>query len=172
MVVLRLLLIGLALAVAADIDTVHIVGTMWGNPVTETVAAAVANAVPKTGVTFAQLDDATRTKVGEEIAKALSKSEAVTGTAQPSYAWKRWPANGEWPGKLLGWLLTAVATSFGAQFWFNLLSEALKLRRLAPSPGPGRPTTGRRHHPRRKARPGDAESRRLKRPSLSRSGGD
>jgi hypothetical protein len=36
--------------------------------------------------------------------------------------------------KLLGWLLTALATSLGAQFWFNIMSEALKLRAGPPKP--------------------------------------
>ena len=72
----------------------------------------------------------------------MSDGGVVTDFAQPSYAWKRRPAPGEWPGKLLGWLLTAIATSFGAQFWFNLLSEALKLRATGPKPGTGEADDG------------------------------
>ena len=37
-------------------------------------------------------------------------------------------------GQLTGWLLTALATSLGAQFWFNLMSEALKLRATGRKP--------------------------------------
>ncbi len=40
----------------------------------------------------------------------------------------------QWAAKLLGWLLTALATSLGAQFWFNLLSESLKLRAAGRKP--------------------------------------
>jgi hypothetical protein len=39
--------------------------------------------------------------------------------------------------KFLGWLLMALATSLGAQFWFNLLSEALKLRATGRKPPNG-----------------------------------
>jgi len=44
-------------------------------------------------------------------------------------------ASWEWAPKLLGWLLTAIATSLGAQFWFNIMSEALKLRAAGHKPG-------------------------------------
>jgi hypothetical protein len=41
----------------------------------------------------------------------------------------------------LGWLLTALALSLGAPFWFDLLNKLMKLRG-AVRPPPGPPTTG------------------------------
>lgn len=41
----------------------------------------------------------------------------------------------------LGWLLTALALSLGAPFWFDLLNKLMKLRG-AVQPPPGPPTTG------------------------------
>lgn len=35
---------------------------------------------------------------------------------------------------LLGWLMTAVATSLGAPFWFDMLKKALNLRGAGPKP--------------------------------------
>ncbi len=39
----------------------------------------------------------------------------------------------------LGWLLTAVAISMGAQFWYRLLGELLKLRGGKSEPAPAKP---------------------------------
>ena len=40
------------------------------------------------------------------------------------------------PVKLLGWLLTAFAVSFGAPFWFDALSKLGSLRTSGPKPTP------------------------------------
>ena len=38
-------------------------------------------------------------------------------------------------GRLIGWLLTAIALSFGGAFWFDLLRRAVGYRRVAPGKG-------------------------------------
>ncbi len=35
---------------------------------------------------------------------------------------------------LLGWLITAVATLFGAPFWFDALQQIVRLKGAGPSP--------------------------------------
>jgi hypothetical protein len=37
-------------------------------------------------------------------------------------------------GLLVGWLLTAVATLFGAPFWYDLLQQFVRLKGSGPSP--------------------------------------
>ena len=41
---------------------------------------------------------------------------------------------GEWCALLLGWLVTAFATSLGSQFWFQTLGQALQLRAAGAKP--------------------------------------
>jgi len=41
---------------------------------------------------------------------------------------------GAWPLKLLGWLITALAISFGAPFWFDLLNKFVDLRGAGKKP--------------------------------------
>jgi hypothetical protein len=43
---------------------------------------------------------------------------------------------------LLGWLITAVATLFGAPFWFDALEQIIRLKGSGPSPAEKRSGTG------------------------------
>jgi hypothetical protein len=140
---LRLLVIGFLLAALIDIDTVHIAGTLWKNPEQTEKAVKALDDIEKL-----KLTDAQKNEVRDSVAKAFVELRKI---APPNYAWQnppKWPfyvdnwaqrqqvKDGltEWLPKLLGWLLTALATSLGAQFWFNLMSEALKLRAAGNKP--------------------------------------
>lgn len=41
---------------------------------------------------------------------------------------------GGWPRVLFGWLITAIALSMGAPFWFDLLGRIMNVRNAAKSP--------------------------------------
>jgi len=41
-----------------------------------------------------------------------------------------------WFLKILGWLITALAISFGAPFWFDLLNRLVDLRGSGKKPEP------------------------------------
>lgn len=45
-----------------------------------------------------------------------------------------WWKSDAWLSLPLGWLLTAVATLFGAPFWFDILQGAIRLKGSGPSP--------------------------------------
>jgi hypothetical protein len=45
----------------------------------------------------------------------------------------RWVA-GDWGYKLFGWLLTAIAVSLGAPFWFDMLNKIINLRMNGAKP--------------------------------------
>jgi hypothetical protein len=44
-------------------------------------------------------------------------------------------APNEIPRLIVGWLLTAVATLFGAPFWFDMMQRFVRLRSTGPTPG-------------------------------------
>ena len=98
------------------------------------------------GLEKTKLDEAQKNEIRQSVSQAFLELRKI---APPNYAWQnppKWPfyvENGkpswqdgvkEWLSKLLGWLLTALATSLGAQFWFNIMSEALKLRAAGRKP--------------------------------------
>ena len=53
--------------------------------------------------------------------------------------YSRWLAS--WLLLLLGWAATAVATLFGAPFWFDTLQRFVQLGGTGPKPAPAPPTT-------------------------------
>ena len=140
---LRLLVIGFLLAALIDIDTVHIAGTLWKNPEQTEKAVKTLDSLE-----MSNIDETKKKEIREAVAKAFLEIRKID---PPNYAWQNppkwvpfispdWRTNWwdgvtkEWLPKLLGWLLTALATSLGAQFWFNLMSEALKLRAAGNKP--------------------------------------
>lgn len=48
--------------------------------------------------------------------------------------WKTWPQGTEWVNKIVGLLLTALAASLGAPFWFDKLQKVANIRAAGTSP--------------------------------------
>ena len=137
---LRLIVVGFLFAAAMDLDTVHIAATLWKNPAQTEAAVKSLEQVNKIN-TSGDLDKLTadQRKTFNELIAAANRQ--ISEIVKPNYAWQNPPTLKdirthwkEWLAKVLGWLLTALATSLGAQFWFNLMSEALKLRAGPPKP--------------------------------------
>lgn len=136
----RLFVIGLLFSVAMDIDTIHITSTLWSKPeIAEKLVVELEKSVPN-------LKDGDPSKLGDEDKQKLQDALLTIWPSLrsdlevvPLYAWQSLPqSESEWGAKALGWLLTALATSLGAQFWFNLLSEAFKLRAAGRKPDEGK----------------------------------
>jgi hypothetical protein len=129
---LRLLIVGFLMAGVMDIDTVHIAGKLWSNPEQAEKAAKALEGAKRTTEKSEPLSDSDQKRLQESVAAAYAQLRSI---APPSYAWQAPPENvKEWLAKVFGWLLTALATSLGAQFWFNIMSEALKLRAAGRKP--------------------------------------
>ena len=64
-------------------------------------------------------------------AKAQETLTRTLGTLQQlgiPLGWESWPKNEEWVNKIIGLLLTALAISLGAPFWFDVLNRVTKIR--------------------------------------------
>lgn len=57
-----------------------------------------------------------------------------------SLGWKTMPKGGEWINKIIGLLLTALAASLGAPFWFDKLQKVANIRAAGASPRDSRQT--------------------------------
>ncbi len=101
---------GLIIAVALNIDTLHIARALWLQPqITQALPATEDVSTALTAFDFAPLP------IGWPI-------------DPPSYGVLACTA------RLLGWIITALSTLFGATFWFDALSGLVKLRGVGPSP--------------------------------------
>jgi hypothetical protein len=126
--------LALLLCVSLNIDTVRIATTLWGQPA------------------LVQAAQITENPVGS--ADALHMIEATFPIGWPNGQWftkwgpAKWgPALGtqdavpvrmgiaDYGQAILGWLITALSTLFGAPFWFDALQCVVRLKGSGPSPG-------------------------------------
>ncbi|WP_431271422.1 hypothetical protein [Dankookia sp. P2] len=127
----RLFLFGFVVAVSLDLDIVHLVPALLHDPAAADAAAARIQAVADTiGNSEMAAKDA--------VAQVQHILQGFSSQAPLLFGWQTLFSKLEGADlarKLAGWLLTAFATSFGAQSWFQVLSDALKLRAAGPRPG-------------------------------------
>lgn len=136
-----LLLIGLLLAGALNVDSFRVATSLWQSPALRDGMARVAGDVAAQGVPAA--GSAGSTSPGAPAAdpqaavqRAAATLQAVQATQLP-IGWQaaaRPATRSAWLAAILGWLITACAVSLGAPFWFNLLQDLLNLRASGPRP--------------------------------------
>lgn len=131
------LIIALALTLVANADTIHIARQLWTDPVLR--AAVVEEAKvraqkprPTISVEYKDEDDPTNPTVTRNEGNQLSDKERdllgqLLGWHDPIRDSLR-------PQVLLGWLLTVLALSLGAPFWFDLLNKFMNVRFAGKSP--------------------------------------
>jgi hypothetical protein len=145
--------VGLALAVGLNADTLTVAKALWSDDTLRMqIAAAAGDLLASKEAAVAPAPGATPNQPPESAeSKALSQAEALGvqiqnaraqlsplpigwsgGTARPDYNWYA-TASG-WIEKLIGWLVTAAAIMLGAPFWFDLLGKFMQLRSAGKKP--------------------------------------
>jgi hypothetical protein len=131
--------VALILAGALNIDSVSVAKTLWMQP---TVAEKLK---AEQDMTAAQAIDqlsavlpigwpngiGMKAQIKKDCAKP-STDKAACEKADVVNVVAFGPA--DWGLALLGWLITAFATLFGAPFWFDLLQTVIRLKGSGPSP--------------------------------------
>lgn len=156
------LVIGLVTAVVLNIDTIHIVQTLWSDPGQRNAATATVEAyLREHPLSTIKPQNVSATRPGTPAGAKPNDASSGTPPADPQPAAppaddltgaevKRviaqltdlplpigapWPnAALGWPIAILGWLLTAVAVSLGAPFWFDTLQRLANLRGAGAKP--------------------------------------
>jgi hypothetical protein len=144
--------IALALTVVANADTVQISRRLWTDPVLRSAVieeAKVRSQKPPPAISVEYEDDADPTEptvirtqgegnvVSEQERQLLGQLLGWRGAIRNN-TWK------DWSERLLGWLLTVLALSMGAPFWFDILNKFMNVRYTGKSPdekakGPEKP---------------------------------
>ena len=131
------ILIGLALTLIANADTIHVVRQLRADPVlraavVETAKVRAQKPRPSVSVEYRDEDDPTNPSVTRNEGNELSDKE--TALLGEIVGW-----HGSWRDNLrtetfFGWLLTVLAISMGAPFWFDLLNKLMRVRYTGNSP--------------------------------------
>lgn len=118
--------VGLAVAIVLNIDTVNIAASSWKDPQVRQGAIAIAeNLNPKDSAACAGKPDEISCLTTSISNTSADLSGLPVGWTGQSIEWTNpiW-----WLIKLAGWLITALAASVGAPFWFDVLQNVMSLR--------------------------------------------
>lgn len=146
-----LLGIGLALALLFNVDTIQMYHSISSNITTQRLLVEMASDFAAQTATVAS-GDTTALALDQAVARVDSALQRIEYIRSPlGLGWYE-ADSGErtfpwWLSKLLGWLLTAVAVTLGAPFWFDLLRMLLGMRRSGDANPPS--STGAEAVPRR-----------------------
>jgi len=153
-------ILAVAITLFLNADTVHIVQTLWANPtlrqaVVEEARARAQKERPEELLPVAEYSDPNDPTASTAV--KVSESQTLTGNEQNLLGqltgwgpdWARWGSldaqssvagrAASWTGTLLwthllGWILTAVAVSQGAPFWFDTLNRFMNVRNAGRPP--------------------------------------
>jgi hypothetical protein len=120
------LVLGLILTVILNADTLGIAQTLWNSP---TLRSAVVSAAQD----YSGHQGTQSTFAGEvqEVASNLNTLQA----AYPPLGWTVVPSSGrDWVRAIVGLLLTTLAVSLGAPFWFDVLNKFMDFRAAGKPP--------------------------------------
>lgn len=128
------ILIGIAIAISLNADSLHILDRLSRDPAIRSVISQAADEIAATDPNpeaIAQLE--------EEVDSILSNlpipigyGEAVTTRQEAAQAAWFMPLI---PRRLVGWLITGFAISMGSNFWFNLLRRVVNVRNSGKEEG-------------------------------------
>ena len=154
----RVLLLALVITVVLNADTLNVSRLLWSNPaVTATLVEAAKDRLSKGRpdgeplpiVEYPNPNDPTEsTPLNLPARDTISEDERnilgdLTGWGNDGLAaWKKAHTEagmGTWmwevvPGHLLGWIITLLAVSLGAPFWFDTLNRFVNIRGAGRSP--------------------------------------
>ncbi|PSB49129.1 hypothetical protein C7B67_17200 [filamentous cyanobacterium Phorm 6] len=131
------ILLGTAIALAANADSINIVNRLSKDSMLRsTVNLYAKQLVEKNANT--KLDNLTNlTKVQKDVDRALDNVALPFGWNEPNRLEIDAKGNLLLPAlmaKLLGWILSGVAISMGATFWFEALSKIINIRNAGKKP--------------------------------------
>ncbi|MEG4632120.1 hypothetical protein QUB56_21420 [Microcoleus sp. AR_TQ3_B6] len=131
------ILLGTAIAVAANADTINIINRLSKDSMLRsTVNLYAQQLVEKNAKT--KLDNlASLTKVQKDVDRALDNVALPLGWNEPNRLERDRQGNLLWPAfiqKLFGWILSGVAISMGAGFWFEALNKIINMRNAGQKP--------------------------------------
>ncbi|HYW59165.1 MAG TPA: hypothetical protein VE909_01480 [Xanthobacteraceae bacterium] len=124
--------VALAIAVALNADTFAVGYALWANPALRAQMVAVSEQTQKNALP--NPSGATPTDVATALANANNALRPMLPVGWPLTPPGDGPLWWFWLVKALGWIVTGLALSLGAPFWFDTLSKFINIRGAGPKP--------------------------------------
>ena len=126
------IVIGLIVAVAANVDTLHLVDRLSKDPILRSTIAESAKEQVERESTDPNIEMEELRASNREIRQALEEDVPLPiGWTPSNLAQQREEEWGiPWLKRIFGWIISGVAISMGASFWFELLSKVVKVQNI------------------------------------------
>lgn len=135
---ISLLFLGLGLSVLCNVNLLRVSRALWTSAPTRDQLVSLAQQYKCAD--SANCTDLNYWKARQDLETNLASLPIGYQGFQPATYWKRvreqfpWPILGTWAMNLTGWLLTAIAVSLGAPFWFDLVNKLVNIRMVGQKP--------------------------------------
>jgi hypothetical protein len=145
--------VAIVLTIGTNADTMRIGRLLWTNGTLRATIVEKARNRAETG-----REQASRTESvqypdkNDPLKPAFKPSPDELNALKPLLGWSGQDLYGwsQWPSRLLGWILSIIAISLGAPFWFDTLNKFMNIRNAGQKPkksnstsnGNGDPGTG------------------------------
>lgn len=135
------LVCGLIVAIAFNVDSISLARTLWTDPGAREATAAIAQQYVESHKDVASKD--IQTMMDEAKQQIVQAPLPIGWTIGPDEsgmnAWqiflhRVFESGGSGLWLVIGWIITALAVSLGAPFWFDSLQGLLRLRNTGPKP--------------------------------------
>jgi hypothetical protein len=134
-----------ALVIGANVDTIAIANSLTADPAARARIVEVAQQHLSTAQTTENLVKAGQTtgnitveQATQQVATARAALDRAVSDIESSglqLGWRNCPGWSEIPVKLAGLLVSILAVSLGAPFWFDLLQRFMRVRATGAAPG-------------------------------------
>jgi hypothetical protein len=119
------LLIGIAIAISLNADSLHILDRLSRDP-------AIRSAINQAAEEIGSANPDAMADIEEQVDAALNELPIPIGYGEAVTS-KQQAAQADWfiplvPRRVVGWFITGFAISMGSSFWFNLLKRIVDVK--------------------------------------------
>ncbi len=133
-------LVGILIAIAFNADSVSVTRALWEDPTLRASMVAVAQAeLNKPAKTAPDAPAPTAEELNKEMTDLQQKVTTANAALKPlPIGWNAEALTKSdlttWIERIIGWLVTGLAVSLGAPFWFDLLDKFMNIRGTGDKP--------------------------------------
>ncbi|AFZ05118.1 hypothetical protein Osc7112_0520 [Oscillatoria nigro-viridis PCC 7112] len=131
------ILLGTAIAVAANADTINIINRLSKDSMLRSTVNLYAEQLVANNAKTKSNNLTSLTKVQQDVDRALDRVALPFGWSEQNSLERDKQGNLLWPAlisKLFGWILSGLAISMGAGFWFEALNKIINIRNAGKKP--------------------------------------
>ncbi|MEG4817423.1 hypothetical protein [Microcoleus sp. K5-D4] len=131
------ILLGTTIAVAANADTINMINLLSKDSILRSTVNLYAQQLVTNNAKTKSNNLTSLTKVQQNVDRALDQVALPLGWSEPNRLERDKQGNLLWPAfmeKLFGWILSGVAISMGADFWFEALKKMINIRNAGKKP--------------------------------------